>query len=476
LTPDDVARFVALGQDGWKRLREGDAPGAERAFRDQIALCATNPEPFVSLALLAARRAAADEALDRLRDAVVRGFADLPRVERAEPWGKLGAHPRFLEFQDAAARIAADDERWAGWDAFREPPPPADVEEVARDRVVRAAVLDGMAPALGERHTRLWHRLNDRRAASRLEAYVAARADAPDLDRALDRLIELYAGPNLDSRWPTSVAPGTARRLRAVAEVALARFESGPVRAGGLLCAALAETARRDRRGDLSSDAVDSIRASLDEIVAEHPDSPLLATAVEGLVRTDVATGDLARARATFASFAADRVDDRATIADLRRRLGTLALLVGDLPDFRATTLAGAELAPGALRGKVVVLDFWATWCGPCVEGIPTLRKIHDKHGDRVAIVGVSLDRDDELPDGALREWIAAQAVPGEQIRDGLGWESDLIRAFGVREIPFSVLIRPDGTVGAVDLHGRRLEKAVDVALREGEGDAPGGR
>ena len=85
------------------------------------------------------------------------------------------------------------------------------------------------------------------------------------------------------------------------------------------------------------------------------------------------------------------------------------------------------------------------------------------------ALLGVSspsLATDLDLSVEALREWIARENVPGTQIHDGLSWESELVRAFGVNEIPFSVVVGSDGSVVAVNEHGKRLEKAVKIAVR----------
>ena len=140
----------------------------------------------------------------------------------------------------------------------------------------------------------------------------------------------------------------------------------------------------------------------------------------------------------------------------------------GAAPEFELANVAGGKMSSADIKGKVAVIDFWATWCGPCVEELPTLQRILDRHGDAVAVVGVNLDERDLMDAEALRGWIASRNVPGVQVADGLGWESDLVQAFGVREIPFSVVVDATGRVIAVGRHGKELEKTVRAALAGG--------
>ncbi len=462
LSAEEVERFVALGREGWDRLRLGDEPGAEAAFRGQIAIFPVNPEPHVSLALLAARRREEKAAIEHLRAAVIRGFTDLARIERAESWTRMRNHPDFLGLQDAIPRLIEAERRWAGWDAFRARAP-EDLASVFRNHETRKSLVEKMAPALGQRLVRLWKRLNDRATAALLEAYVAARPQASDTAAALDRLMSLYSGGPL-FRWePLSTA--STRRLRAVANAALERFPDGPLRPGALACRALARYSDRDRRGAMQPGAADEIRAALGEVLSRHASSPFVAAAAEGLVRTETEAGRMDRAADVYRKVRDDHADDRSLLDDLRERLGVLALKAGGLPDFRAAALDGGTVEREALRGKVVVVDFWATWCRPCIEQFPDLRRIAERYGDRIVILGVNLDRADDVSPDDLREWISREKVPGRQIHDGLGWDSQLVKAFGAAEIPFGVVVGRDGSVLAVNEHGRRLEKTVQSAV-----------
>ena len=466
LSSGDVQRFVELGQTGRELMRKGDAPGAASAFLGQIAITPVNAEPYVSLALLEAARGEQQAALYYLRSAVLRGFTDLTAIERAEAWSSMRRGSGFLDLQDAIPALLEAERKWGDWSTFRARSAPPDLASALGEQTRLRERIDAMAPALGARNVRLWHRTIDRATAAALATYVEQRADAPDLEQALERLMAIYAGSPL-LRWEL-LPPEAAGRLRKVADVALERFPESSLRSGALVCGALARFPERDRKGVLTPPALESIRASLDEVLSHDAESPFLALAAEGSVRAEAAAGRMDLAAARYRGFRESHASDHEVLARVRDELGEMALWAGGLPEFEGRTVDGATVDREALRGKIVVVDFWATWCAPCVEQLPTLRRISEKHAGEVLVLGVNLDRGEDLTVEALRAWVAREGVPGVQIHDGRSWESELVRLFGVKEIPFSVLAGADGTVLAVNAHGSALEKAVKSAIGRG--------
>jgi peroxiredoxin/outer membrane lipoprotein-sorting protein len=128
---------------------------------------------------------------------------------------------------------------------------------------------------------------------------------------------------------------------------------------------------------------------------------------------------------------------------------------------FVAKDLQGQPVSLARYKGKVVLLDFWATWCGPCVKGLPELKGAYDKyHAQGFEVVGVSLDEDQK----ALASFIKKNEMPWPQVFDGKGWKSKVSTDYGVRSIPFLLLVGRDGKIAAVNPRGK-VDAAVESAL-----------
>ena len=138
--------------------------------------------------------------------------------------------------------------------------------------------------------------------------------------------------------------------------------------------------------------------------------------------------------------------------------------MVGDVMDIQFTSLAGKEINLADYKGKVVLVDFWATWCGPCIAELPNVKSTYTKHHDAgFDVIAISLDKDKK----ALEDFIAKEELPWPQMFDGEAWKTKYAKEFGITGIPATFLIGPDGKVAETNLRGDELEKAVAKLLAD---------
>lgn len=161
---------------------------------------------------------------------------------------------------------------------------------------------------------------------------------------------------------------------------------------------------------------------------------------------------------------------DAAQAAEILARIKVQkTLLIGlPMPEFSGKKLRdGEELKLSDLKGKVVLIQFWATWSKPCDQEMPAIARLYQELADQeFVIVGVSLDDDRRAGRSRLLSYLKQKNMPWPQLFDGKGWEAALAKQFYVRSIPTSFLLDKDGIIRDKNLRARELPAAILPLLK----------
>ncbi len=145
---------------------------------------------------------------------------------------------------------------------------------------------------------------------------------------------------------------------------------------------------------------------------------------------------------------------------------------VGEKFEFSFTDIVtGDEISMNDLRGQVVVIDFWATWCGPCLTKMPEMKRLYEEHHESgLEIIGISLDEDVEtvlnfLDDEMELPWLHA-------CEDGAGWDTPIARDWGISGIPTIFVVDREGRLHSTNARGELDEMIPELLAREVVDDA----
>ena len=233
-----------------------------------------------------------------------------------------------------------------------------------------------------------------------------------------------------------------------------------------------------------NTDAIDALNAlnsaqyqATKAMIEEHSTSPVALSAINKLnmqqefalfkkVRDDLRKPMGRSGYYTAFREQVDRIEQQEVARRLQeeemQRLAGMLPIGGMAPDIRQQTPDGGTMALSELRGKVVLIDFWASWCRPCRMENPAMKRVYDKYkGKGFEIFGVALDRDHNSWVNAIK----ADGIDWKHVSDLGFWNNAAAQEYGVNSIPFTVLLDREGKILAKGLRSHDLEQKLAEIL-----------
>jgi peroxiredoxin len=233
------------------------------------------------------------------------------------------------------------------------------------------------------------------------------------------------------------------------------------------------QTKMKENNGNVTAeDLADDIKA-IDALIAKHTEKTdemaqvvVTKAMIYGRLLQDKSKADeiMAQLKTDYKGTKVVAQIEKLEAAQAAAEKAQAALAPGlPFPDFDAKDLDGKPLSVGALKGKVVLIDFWAASHGPSRRELPNVIETYKKHhADGFEIIGVSLDSDREKLDAFLKN---QEGMTWPQNFDSLDGQNKLAEKYGVQSIPFTILVGKDGKIIGTKLRGKELENAVAAAL-----------
>ncbi|HOD66844.1 MAG TPA: redoxin domain-containing protein [candidate division Zixibacteria bacterium] len=457
-----ITQYIQLSNEGYGALERGQQDSALAAFRKQAEVIPEGRWGLYNLACAYSRMGNADAALAYLDTAVTRGWTVVDHLENDPDLAPLRDDPRFAAILDKARQLDTEKMGMLAAGLPRDVTPPQGIT----DSAALVAWFDGQQEILRV-NSQVWHPWQTAAAnldleAKRLAATEALLGDRFDYD--LERIISLgRMNSPYDEKWgavsqtimkEVDAYLATSPNAESASEacyrgVAAAIMEHGPAATG-------------TPEGQAALAKAESYYGRMDSSYRRYGGA-------EGWILA-ARLGAAGEARETLypqiKDFAARNAADENAMA-VAKTLFPADMVKASWPiPLTATDIDGKPVSLEDYRGKVLLLDFWATWCGPCRAELPYLKAAYEKYRSQgFDILSISLDYPNQTTQDAYRAWITEAGMPWRHVYDEQNWTGGITQAFAVGSIPSPFLIGKDGTL--IAMHDTCRGPALDTLIQK---------
>ncbi len=448
-------------------------------FREIVLLAPEYPMPYYHYAFGLALQGKTEAALDTLQIAIDKGLCDPGIIERASQFAEVIAHPDWAAMNEKMLEVQVQ-YRQPDMASYQELDP-NDARDFASLDTLRTVFLEEIraASSLVMLHTEskvrlhLWNILNLKLAAlEKLKTTETDEAKRMQIDREIC-MVTCSFEESRRTPWLASTVSVIEQKTEAFM-LTYTDKASECAEAGYMQARARWYQTQPPDRSDLTSADLDravEIFSSVDERFPGQAGSFLaLMDVITIITDKEGYSSPLLPAIIEKIDGTYSRMFNQQQFQRLKYSYSPIRLAVKGMPEFSVTDLEGKEWLSTKLDNKLILIDFWATWCNPCVREIPGLVELYKKYHDKgFEVLGISLDQSNKLTTNALKAYMKDNNMTWPMVYDGMGWATPSVAACNVGSIPFPILIDEDGKIiaAAGDATGAKLHEKVAEILGE---------